>query len=58
MIHFIVACNIEHVKISWFGLDLNIGENNVGFVTETFFFYLIFLCTFAKFTILFIFLFF
>lgn len=59
MIHFIVVCNIEHVKISWFGLDLDIGENNVGFVTETFFFfYLIFLCTFVKFTILFIFLFF
>lgn len=40
MIHFIVVCNIEHVKISCFGLDLDIGENNVGFVTETFFFFI------------------
>lgn len=36
MIRLIAVCNIEHVKISWFGLDSNIGENNIGFVTETF----------------------
>lgn len=58
MIHFIVACNIEHVKISWFGLDLDIGENNVGFVTETFFLFDIplYVCKIYDFIYIFIFL--
>lgn len=58
MIRFITVSNTEHVKISWFGLDSNIGENNIGSVTETFplFHTPLYVCEIYNFIYIFIFL--